>query len=144
MSAFNFNLEKVLNVRNIQEDIAQNNYMKAKKKKEEIKDELDKLNETKNETFNFLRNKANSSVEMTLQARRFLQLHKKKIDNQKSVLEKQKHVLQKKQREMIEKQKKRKVLDKLREKEYYSFYKEQMKAEQKELDEIAQRNNEVK
>ena len=139
MSAFDFNLQKVLNVRNIQEDIAQNKFLKARQKKKSMENELSKLNETKKNTYEFIRKELDSSIDMTLQARRFLYLHKQKIENHKEKLFLQEKEVTKKQQEMIEKQKKRKVLDKLKEKKYKNFYNEHLKNEQKLLDEIGQR-----
>ncbi len=139
MSAFDFNLQKVLNVRNIQEDIAQNNFLKARQKKKTMENELKELNKTKKNTYDFIRKELSSSIDMTLQARRFLYLHKQKIEEKKEKIFFQEKEVVKKQQEMIEKQKKRKVLDKLKEKKYKNFYKEHLKNEQKLLDEIGQR-----
>lgn len=138
MNDFDFGLQKVLNVRNIQEDIAQNKFMQARQRKKELENQLDRLNNTKKDTYDFIRNNGDSSVEITLQARRFLQLHKKKIEDKKEIILSQKEKVAEEQEKMIERQKKRKVLDRLKEKKYKAFQKEYLKNEQKLLDEIGQ------
>ena len=140
MSAFDFKLQKVLNVRNIQEDIAQNEFVQARQKEREMKSELKSLKHTKKKTYDYIRNNSRSSIEETVQARKFLHHHKKKIDKQTDRLLLQQKKVAQKQEKMIEKQKKRKVLDKLKEEKYKKFYKNHLKSEQKLLDEIAQRS----
>ncbi|HKL75954.1 MAG TPA: flagellar export protein FliJ [Halanaerobiales bacterium] len=140
MSAFKFDLQKVLNVRNIEEDMAQNKFLKAKEEKKEIEKSLENLKETKKDVHRYIRN--NSSVEQILHARRFLQKHDEKIENHQQKLSAKKREVTEKQKEMLAKQKKRKVLDKLKERKYKTFYKEKIKDQQKELDEIAQHEGE--
>jgi len=140
MSAFKFDLQKVLNVRNIEEDMAQNKFRKAKKEKKEIENHLQNLKETKRDVHRYIRD--NSSVEKILHARRFLQKHEEKIEDHQQKLSSKKKEVAEKQKEMLDKQKKRKVLDKLKEKKYKSFYKGKIKDQQKQLDEIAQHEGE--
>jgi len=140
MAAFKFDLQKVLNVRNIEEDMAQNKFRKAKEEKKELERQLENLKETKQDIHKYIRN--HSSVERILHARRFLQRHEQKIDNHKKRLLQKEREVAKKQKEMLNKQKKRKVLDKLKEQKYKNFYQEKIKDQQKQLDEIAQHEGE--
>ena len=144
MAGFNFDLQKVLDVRNIQEDMAQNKYLQARQKKKELERELQQMNQTKHQVYNYLRKDEDNSVEKTIQARQYLQRHKKKINKHQEQLKYQNYEVEQKQEKLIKKQKNRKVLDKLKEKEYKEYHSDLMKAQQKLLDEIGQTQQEVR
>ena len=139
MNGFNFNLQKVLDVRSIQEDKAQNEFLQARQKKKEIEDKLQQMNQTKNQVYSYLRRDAESSVEKTIQARQFLQRHKQKIDRQQELLQSQHQEVEERQDELVEKQKKRKVLEKLKDKEFEDYQADFLQTQQRMLDEMGQR-----
>ena len=139
MNGFNFNLQKVLDVRSIQEDMAQNEFLQARQRKQEMEEQLQQMNQTQKQIYNYLRKDAESSVEKTIQARQFLQRHKQKINMQRDQLQAQHQKVESKQEELVEKKKKRQVLERLQEKEYKEFNEEFLQSQQKLLDEMGQR-----
>jgi flagellar FliJ protein len=139
LNGFNFNLQKVLDVRNIEEDVAHNKFLKSRQEKKNMEEKLLEMNQTKDQIYNYLREKTEGSVEKTIQARQFLQLHQVKIDRQQKRLDSQKKEVEKKQKELVSRQKKRKVLEKLKEKEFKEFQTDFLQTEQKLLDAIGQR-----
>jgi len=133
---FEFKLEKVLNVREIEEDLAQNELVKARHKARKIERNINYLNEIQNETYNFLRGD-NADPAKSLQARRYLNANRTKIRKAERKLEKQDEIVEEKREEVVEKSQNRKMLETLKEKAANKFYKESMEKEQKELDELA-------
>ena len=136
MKNFEFKLNKVLNVREIEEDLAQNELVKARHEARKIEKNINYLNEVQNETYRFLRKDNNDPVK-SLQARRYLNINRTKIDKAKRRLEKQDEIVEDKREKVVEKSQNRKMLESLKEKAANKFYREAMKKEQKELDELA-------
>lgn len=136
MKNFEFKLEKVLNVREIEEDLAQNELIKARHKARKIEKNINALNEIQNETYNFLR-KDNVDPAKSLQARRYLDVNRTKINKAERRLEKQDKIVDEKKEEVVEKSQNRKMLETLKEKAADKFYKKALEKEQKELDELA-------
>ncbi len=136
MKNFEFKLEKVLNVREIEEDLAQNELVKARHESRKIEKNINHLNEIQNETYKFLR-KDNNDPAKSLQARRYLNINRTKIDKAKRKLEKQDEIVEEKREEVVEKTQNRKMLETLKERAANKFYRESLKKEQKELDELA-------
>ncbi len=136
MKNFEFKLEKVLNVREIEEDLAQNELVKAHHKARKIEKNINDLNEIQNETYNFLR-RDNVDPAKSLQARRYLNVNRTKINKAERRLEKQDKIVDEKREEVVEKSQNRKMLETLKEKAADKFYKKALEKEQKELDELA-------
>ncbi|MBF8435685.1 flagellar export protein FliJ [Halanaerobiaceae bacterium Z-7014] len=136
MKNFDFKLEKVLNVREIEEDLAQNELIKARHESRKIEKNLNHLNEIQNETYQFLR-KDNNNPAKSLQARRYLNINRTKINKAKRKLKKQDEIVEEKREKVVEKTQNRKMLETLKEKAANKFYRESLKKEQKELDELA-------
>ncbi|MFW6301343.1 MAG: flagellar export protein FliJ [Bacillota bacterium] len=136
MKNFEFKLEKVLNVREIEEDLAQNELVKARHKARKIEKNINDLNEIQNETYNFLR-RDNVDPAKSLQARRYLNVNRTKINKAERRLEKQDKIVDEKREEVVEKSQNRKMLETLKEKAADKFYKKALEKEQKELDELA-------
>ena len=142
MKNFEFKLNKVLNVREIEEDLAQNELVKARHEARKIEKNINYLNEVQNETYRFLRKDNNDPVK-SLQARRYLNINRTKIDKAKRRLEKQDEIVEDKREKVVEKSQNRKMLESLKEKAANKFYKEAMKKEQKEIDELATQMSET-
>lgn len=136
MKNFEFRFEKVLNVREIEEDLAQNELVKARHKAKKIERNINHLNKVQNETYKFLRKDNNDPVK-SLQARRYLNANRGKINKAERRLEKQDEIVENKREKVVEKSQNRKMLESLKEKAANKFYKEAMKKEQKEIDELA-------
>lgn len=138
MVDFNFSLDKVLKVRAIRENKAQNKFLQAQKEKIKIQNKLKKNSGEQKQLYNFVRNN-NLSLEETVQARNYLQLKRKKINQIQENLIQQKEKVEKRRNKMVAKKKKKEVMENLKEKEYERFYNDLLHKEQKEIDEIAQR-----
>lgn len=136
MKNFEFKLEKVLNVREIEEDLAQNELVKARHKARKIKKNINHLNEIQDETYNFLRSDNTDPIK-SLQARRYLNVNRSKINKAEKRLVKQDKIIEEKREEVVEKSQNRKMLETLKENAANEFYEESIKKEQKELDELA-------
>ena len=136
MKNFEFRFEKVLNVREIEEDLAQNELVKARHKAKKIERNINHLNKVQNETYKFLRKDNNDPVK-SLQARRYLNANRGKINKAERRLEKQDEIVENKREKVVEKSQNRKMLESLKEKAANKFYKKAMKKEQKEIDELA-------
>ena len=136
MPEFEFDLQKVLQVREIREDKAQNQFLQARKQKKEKEQELNQLHDKQEKIYDFLRNKE-LKLEGIIQARDYMHNNRHRIKNTRRELKQKMKKMRAKKKEMVEKRKKRQVLDNLKEKEKTSFYKELLSREQKEIDEIA-------
>ncbi|MFW5855937.1 MAG: flagellar FliJ family protein, partial [Bacillota bacterium] len=100
---------------------------------------LQEMNKKQQNLYNYIR-KDLQSVERALQARQFLQYNRRKIQNQRQKLNVKRKEVEEKQEEMVKKQKKRKVLEKLKDKKYHQFQKDFMHDLQKKLDEVGQQS----
>ena len=138
MVDFEFSLEKVLRVRAIREDKAQNQYLQARREKREVENQLQQASGKQEQLYNFLR-KNDLSLEEKVQARNYMLSHREKINRIQEKLFSKKEKLNKKKDEMIKKRKKKEVLENLKEKEYERFYNNLLYKEQKQIDEIAGR-----
>lgn len=136
MKNFEFKLEKVLNVREIEEDLAQNELVKARHKARKIKKDINHLNEIQDETYNLLRSDNTDPIK-SLQARRYLNINRTKINKAEKRLVKQDKIIEEKREEVVEKSQNRKMLETLKENAANEFHEEFIKKEQKELDELA-------
>lgn len=139
MKSFQFSLNRVLDVRNLEEKITRNKLLQEKSKANIIEDELENLHKKQLQVYNYLREKSSDIVNIeTLQARSFLHRHRQKIDQVKGKLSEQLIEVQKCNSNFIEKKKKREILEKLKEKDFQKYRKELLRKEQKVIDEINQ------
>ncbi|MFN2363385.1 MAG: hypothetical protein ABR596_03730, partial [Halarsenatibacteraceae bacterium] len=109
MKNFEFKLDKVLNVREIEEDLAQNELVKARHEVRKIEKNINYLNEIQKETYSFLRGD-NTDPAKSLQARRYLNVNRTKISKAERRLEKQGEIVEEKREEVVEKSQNRKML----------------------------------
>ncbi len=139
MKKFKFKLNKVLEVRQIEEDQAQQLLIEAQEKEKRIKEEILGLQDKQNDLYQYLRNSEGITLEENLLYRKFIQINRQNIkDGEKSLLAQQEEV-RLVRGDFLEKRKKREVLEKLKEKNYKRHYKEMLLKEQKVLDEIGNR-----
>jgi flagellar protein FliJ len=140
MKRFKCNLEKVLDYRKIEEDIAQERYIESRNKAWKMEEQLDELNILHLNLYNFLRNEDTLNLDERIHARDYLYQHRKKIEDFQGRLSQQEKDVEEKQLEFVDKRKERRILENLKDKKYTRYYKDLLHTEQKELDEIAQRN----
>lgn len=137
--AFHFKLEQVLTYRRNLEEQAQLNLAKEKTILDNFKRQLAAL---KTERFTFidsLEERKKKSVPAAEFSFRMECIEKKEaeIEEQNTVVEKQKSIMEKARFALFERVKERKVIEKLREKDLQEYTKENIRKEQKELDEKA-------
>lgn len=138
MKKFDFKFDKVLKVREIQEDLAQNELIKARNKARKIENNIDRLTSIQEETYNFLRENEGRTIN-SLQARRYLKNTRHKIRSAQNDLSQQERVVDKKLGEVVEKSQNRKALESLKDKAANKFYSQHLRKQQKTLDELALR-----
>lgn len=138
MKSFVYRFNKVLKVRKIEEELAQNELFKANKKLEELKEEKNSLTGSQQEIYEYLgREEVNSLAEL-IQAREYMFFNRQRINRKEKELEKQALQRKREQEAYLEKKKKKEVLEKLKERELQQYYQENLKIEQNELDDISQ------
>jgi len=136
VNGFKFRLKKVLNVRKIKEEIAENKFLAALNKKLKLEKELKKTKLLKDEIYCFLREES-LKLDEIIRIRESLQHIFLQIDQLEIKIREQEKEVQRCQENLLEKKQKREVLEKLSSKEKEAFYKEILANEQKEIDEIA-------
>lgn len=139
MKKFNFRLEKVLEVREIEEEKAQNRLLQAREKVQKIKKELNELEDIQYDLYQYLREKEGLTLNENLQYREYIKNNRQQIIASENRLVNQQEKVASFQQAYIEKRRRREVLEKLKEKEYLRYYKEMLLKEQKEMDELALR-----
>lgn len=136
MGAYNFKFEKILNLKQKEEEQQEDKYLKLKT---ELKNAEQKLLDLKNEkeaVYADLREKENDLCS-NIDFRNYLKkLRKKEKILLEEIADKEREVASQLQL-LMEKKKERKILEKLKEKEEEKFIKEFLAEEQKELDELS-------
>lgn len=136
MKGYKFTLNRVLDVRVIEEKMAQNKLLQERQKANLIKDELRELNNKQKSLYTYLRD--NTVVNRdTLQARSYLYRQRGEIDQVEEKLKGQLERVADSNQEFIEKKKNKEILEKLKDKEYQRYYKELLRKEQQVIDEIS-------
>jgi len=138
MKRFQFNLQKVLDVRNIEEEKAENKLQQARQRAREIENELHRLNGIQNELYDFLRSNSTLTVKENINARNYIHNHRVKIREVENILDKQEDHVHDCQEKYIQRKRNKELIEKLKEKKQEIFYKDYLKKEQKILDEISQ------
>jgi len=129
MSKFNFKLQSVLDLKIQMEDNKKNEFGSAVKKLENEKKLLENIKLEKEENINAFSNELKNKAKVwTLrQINGYISLLEQKIEVQKENVNKASVIVDKKREELLEAVKERKIMDKLRDKEYDLFLKEQLK-----------------
>lgn len=138
MAGFKFRLQSFLNVKEKVEEQKKLEYGKALNKLEEEKNAKIMLQNEKNSVIDSLKNRM-SNVLNPLELQRYnhyIKLLKNKIRNQDIVIEIAEKEAEKKRTELVKVMQERKMLDILKDKDRFEYFKEQQRAEQKIVDEI--------
>lgn len=139
MAKFKFKLQSFLGVKQKIEDQKKNEYGKALNVlKQEEQKKIELLNQHSN-TLNEMRNKISKGIKPTQlqQYNNFIAYTLEQIQLQETVIQKAKAMAENKRQELVDAMKSRKMLETLKDHEYEDYLKEEKKAEQKILDEIA-------
>ncbi len=123
MKQFTFNLQKVLEVRQREEQIAQKDLSVALNILEMEKGKLHALHKSKEDVGNELseKNKETCIIDDLIPFRNFLEDIAKKIYQQDDIILKAQNIYEKKRQVVVELMKKRKILEKLKEKQYQEW-----------------------
>tara|TARA_B100000131_G_scaffold252076_1_gene245831 strand:- start:124 stop:564 length:441 start_codon:yes stop_codon:yes gene_type:complete len=133
--AYKFSYQKILDVRQIQEDQKSSEVASAQNELEKEKDELSKLEDEKSSTLKENGNDSQSSLDL-MRKNSFMNRVNENIDKQKLKIEEKEETLSNKKNELLEASKSRKIMDKLKESDLKKYNIEQSRKEQNQIDEI--------
>lgn len=138
MAGFKFRLQSFLNVKEKVEEQKKLEYGKALNKLEEEKNVKIMLQNEKTSVIDSLKNRMSNTLNpLELQRyNHYIKLLKNKIRNQDIVIEIAEKEAEKKRTELVKVMQERKMLDILKDKDRFEYFKEQQRAEQKIVDEI--------
>ena len=136
MAQFNFRLQRVLDIRDVELDKAQNELYQEKQKLTEIEEKLDKAKQKLSNLFDYIRHN-NLTVTENIRTREYIKKQQRKIEEIAQEFYQQKEVVREYQENLIEKKQAKEKIVKIKEKKSKAFYKEFLDKEQKELDEIS-------
>lgn len=133
---YKFTYQKILDIRNIQEELKSTEAASKQRELQEEQEELEKLNELKSSHVNGNDKKTVKSPHELLLNDSYMNQMNQKLDDQKQEVEKKESELKDKKAELLEATKSKKIMDKLKETDYQNFKTEEDRKEQKDLDEI--------
>ncbi|MAJ44974.1 MAG: flagellar export protein FliJ [Candidatus Marinimicrobia bacterium] len=132
---FKFSYQKILDVKQIQEDQKSLEVVSAQNELEKEKDELSELEKEKLFTLKNSENNSQNSLDL-MRKNSFINSFNQNIDKQKLRIKKTKEILSSKKDELLNASKSRKIMDKLKESHLKKFNIEQNRIEQNQIDEI--------
>ena len=133
--AYKFSYQKILDVRQIQEDQKSSEVASAQNELEKEKDELSKLEDEKSSTLKDNGNDSQNSLDL-MRKNSFMNRVNENIDKQKLKIEEKEESLSNKKNELLEASKSKKIMDKLKESDLKKYNIEQSRKEQNQIDEI--------
>lgn len=138
MAKFIFNMQGLLNIKEKLEEQTKTEYGKALAKLEQEKSILLNLKNKKQENILSFRESINKGVKPNYidNINKYISFIDKKIEEQMQNINKAKEIVEEKRLALLEAMKERKVLEALKEKEKENYFKEELKNEQKIIDEI--------
>ncbi|MFR4985919.1 MAG: flagellar export protein FliJ [Lachnospirales bacterium] len=138
MAKFIFNMQGLLNIKEKLEEQSKTEYGKALAKLEQEKSILLNLKNKKQENILSFRESINKGVKPNYidNINKYISFIDKKIEEQMQNINKVKEIVEEKRLALLEAMKERKVLETLKEKEKENYFKEELKNEQKIIDEI--------
>ena len=133
--AYKFSYQKILDVRQIQENQKSSEVASVQNELEKEKDELYKLVDEKSSTLKDNENALRSSLDL-MRKNSFMNRVNEDIDKKKLKIEEKEESLSNKKNELLEASKSRKIMDKLKESDLKKYNIEQSRKEQNQIDEI--------
>jgi flagellar FliJ protein len=133
--AYKFSYQKILDVRQIQENQKSSEVASVQNELEKEKDELSKLVDEKSSTLKDNDNASQSALDL-MRKNSFMNRVNENIDKQKLKIEEKEETLSNKKNELLEASKSRKIMDKLKESDLKKYNIEQSRKEQNQIDEI--------
>lgn len=138
MAKFIFNMQGLLNIKEKLEEQSKTEYGKALSRLEQEKTILLNLENKKQENILSFKESINKGVKPNYidNINKYISLIDNKIEEQTKNIDKAKEIVEEKRLALLEAMKERKVLEALKEKEKENYFKEELKKEQKIIDEI--------
>ncbi len=138
MAKFIFNMQGLLNIKEKLEEQSKTEYGKALSRLEQEKNILLNLENKKQENILSFKESINSGVKPNYidNINKYINFIDKKIEEQIKNINKAEEIVEEKRLALLEAMKQRKVLEALKEKEKENYFKEELKKEQKIIDEI--------
>lgn len=138
MAKFIFNMQGLLNIKEKLEEQSKTEYGKALSKLEQEKNILLNLENKKQENILSFRESINKGVKPNYidNINKYISLIDKKIEEQIQNINKSKEIVEEKRLALLEAMKEKKVLEALKEKEKENYFREELRKEQKIIDEI--------
>ncbi|MGM0445247.1 MAG: flagellar export protein FliJ [Bacillota bacterium] len=138
MEKYNFRLQRVLDIRKVELDKAQNQLYQARQKENNIEVRLNEAKQQLSNLFNYIRNNDLDVME-NIRTRDYIKKQQKKIQDIYQELYKQREVVNIYKDNVIEKKQSKEKIVKIKDKKSKAFYKDFLSKQQKELDEISLR-----
>jgi flagellar FliJ protein len=137
--AFQFRYQRILDIRELEEDQEKARFAEIQQK---LSGEKRKLREHKQELQELLssegkKRKNQTNIQNFLQLQRYAGLLENRIDRQQRVVEEWQEKLNKQRKKLIEASQQRQVMDKLKENDFEEFQEEIRKEEERQNNEIA-------
>lgn len=139
MPRFKFNFQRVLDIRATQEQVKQNELALEIKKEQEILQKISQFRLTQSEEYQrgqALLTSSTGNIRLFVAHQRYMEALERMIDRGYQDLDAQRKSVETARQALIEASRKRKLLEKLKDKRFAAFKKEEETAEQKNIDEI--------
>lgn len=139
MPAFKFNLQRVLDIRDAQERIRKNELALERKKEQEILQRIEQLHQEQTDSYRSgasVMSSGQADIRIFLSYQRYMEYIERTISKTREMLEEQKKAVELSRQMLIEASRKKKLLEKIKEKRWQAFKKVEAAAEQMIIDEI--------
>lgn len=138
MGKYNFRLQRVLDIRDVELEKAQHELYQVRQKEKKIKQKLTNAEEKLESLFDYIR-KNNLSVTENIRTREYIKKQQKKVREVNEELKNHQEVVKQYKENLLEKKQAKEKITKIKEKKSAAFYKELLRKEQKQIDELSAR-----
>jgi len=138
MAKYNFRLQRVLDIRDVELEKAQHELYQVRQKEKKIEQKLTEAEQKLESLFDYIR-KNNLSVTENIRTREYIKKQQERVREVKKELANHKEVVKQYKENLIEKKQAKEKIKKIKEKKSTAFYKEFLRKEQKEIDELSLR-----
>jgi flagellar FliJ protein len=135
--SFEFRYQRILDVRELEEDQEQAEFVEIRNRLREEEQKLESLKEELNQHFEKTRDYRKGSAPALQRFRQHASRLNQKIEEQQNVVEEWEDKLEEQRDELIEASQKRQVLERLKEQDLEEFREELREAEQRQQEEVA-------
>ncbi len=140
MVEYNFRLQRVLDIRDVELEKAQHELYQVRQKEKKIKQKLTTAEQKLESLFDYIRQN-NLSVNENIRTREYIKKQQEQVREVNEELKNQQEVVKKYKDNLLEKKQAKEKIKKIKEKKSAAFYKEFLRKEQKEIDELSLRMN---